>query len=41
VGVARDPKRFLADGDVLETEIEGIGLLRNTIRLTEPSLTAT
>jgi acylpyruvate hydrolase len=34
VGVARDPKRFLADGDVLETEIEGIGLLRNTIRLT-------
>ena len=36
VGVARDPKRFLADGDVLETEIEGIGLLRNTIRLTAP-----
>ncbi|KRE56348.1 fumarylacetoacetate hydrolase family protein [Phycicoccus sp. Soil748] len=34
VGVARDPKRFLSDGDVLETEIEGIGLLRNTIRLT-------
>lgn len=37
VGVARDPKRFLADGDVLETEIEGIGLLRNTIRLTTPT----
>ena len=37
VGVARDPKRFLADGDVVETEIEGIGLLRNTIRLTQPS----
>jgi acylpyruvate hydrolase len=36
VGVARDPKRFLADGDLLETEIEGIGLLRNTIRLTTP-----
>lgn len=36
VGVARDPSRFLADGDVLETEIEGIGLLRNTIRLTAP-----
>ena len=34
VGVARDPKRFLADGDVLETEVEGIGLLRNVIRLT-------
>ncbi|SDP66627.1 acylpyruvate hydrolase [Pedococcus dokdonensis] len=35
VGTARDPQRFLADGDVLETEIEGIGLLRNTIRLTD------
>lgn len=34
VGTARDPQRFLADGDVLETEIEGIGLLRNTIRFT-------
>jgi acylpyruvate hydrolase len=34
VGVARDPQRFLTDGDVVETEIEGIGLLRNTIRLT-------
>jgi acylpyruvate hydrolase len=34
VGAARDPQRFLADGDVLETEVEGIGLLRNTIRLT-------
>ncbi|KQZ89513.1 2-hydroxyhepta-2,4-diene-1,7-dioate isomerase [Phycicoccus sp. Root563] len=33
VGVARDPKRFLADGDVLETEIERIGLLCNVIRL--------
>lgn len=36
VGVACDPQRFLADGDVLETEVQGIGLLRNTIRLTEP-----
>lgn len=35
VGVAREPKRFLADGDVVETEIEGIGLLRNTIRFTD------
>ncbi|WP_418063314.1 fumarylacetoacetate hydrolase family protein [Pimelobacter simplex] len=34
VGVARDPKRFLADGDVLETEVAGIGTLRNTVRLT-------
>jgi acylpyruvate hydrolase len=36
VGSARDPQRFLADGDVLETEVEGIGLLRNRIRLTTP-----
>lgn len=36
VGVARDPQRFLADGDVLETEVQGIVLLRNTIRLTAP-----
>ena len=34
VGAARDPKRFLADGDVVETEIAGIGTLRNTVRLT-------
>lgn len=34
VGVARDPQRFLADGDVVETEISGIGTLRNTVRLT-------
>ncbi|GAB3050649.1 hypothetical protein GCM10027053_07170 [Intrasporangium mesophilum] len=33
VGVARDPQRFLGDGSVVETEISGIGLLRNTIRL--------
>ena len=33
VGAARDPQRFLADGDVVETEIESIGLLRNTIRV--------
>lgn len=36
VGLARDPQRFLADGDVVETEISGIGLLRNTIRFTDP-----
>ena len=35
VGVARDPQRFLEDGDVVETEIAGIGLLRNTIRFTD------
>ncbi len=33
VGVARDPQRFLEDGDVVETEIPGIGVLRNTVRL--------
>lgn len=37
VGTARDPQRFLADGDVVETEIEGVGMLRNTIRLTARS----
>ena len=34
VGVTRSPQRFLADGDVLETEVAGIGTLRNTVRLT-------
>ena len=33
VGAGRDPQRFLTDGQVLETEISGIGLLRNTIRI--------
>lgn len=32
VGVAREPQRFLEDGDVVETEVSGIGRLRNTIR---------
>jgi 2-keto-4-pentenoate hydratase/2-oxohepta-3-ene-1,7-dioic acid hydratase in catechol pathway len=31
VGYARTPPRFLAPGDVVEVEIEGIGVLRNTI----------
>lgn len=31
VGFARKPPEFLHAGDVMETEIEGIGLLRNTI----------
>ncbi|MBT1191590.1 fumarylacetoacetate hydrolase family protein [Rhodococcoides kroppenstedtii] len=34
VGMSHDPARWLTDGDVLETEIEGIGLLRNVIRTT-------
>lgn len=32
VGMGRTPQEFLADGDVLETEVEGIGTLRNRIR---------
>jgi 2,4-didehydro-3-deoxy-L-rhamnonate hydrolase len=30
IGMARQPPRFLAPGDVLETWIEGIGTMRNT-----------
>lgn len=33
VGFARTPPEFLKDGDVLEVEIEKIGVLRNTIAL--------
>jgi 2-keto-4-pentenoate hydratase/2-oxohepta-3-ene-1,7-dioic acid hydratase in catechol pathway len=32
VGAAADPPRWLAHGDVVEVEIEGIGCLRNTMR---------
>ncbi len=32
VGFARKPPEFLKPGDVMETEISGIGLIRNTIR---------
>jgi 2-keto-4-pentenoate hydratase/2-oxohepta-3-ene-1,7-dioic acid hydratase in catechol pathway len=31
VGFARNPPEFLQAGDVMETEIEGIGMLRNTV----------
>jgi 2-keto-4-pentenoate hydratase/2-oxohepta-3-ene-1,7-dioic acid hydratase in catechol pathway len=31
VGVRRDPQVFMEDGDVVEVEIDGIGILRNTI----------
>ncbi len=34
VGFARTPPEFLADGDVLEVEIERIGILRNTVSIT-------
>jgi len=33
VGFARNPPEFLADGDSLEVEIEGIGILRNRVRI--------
>jgi 2-keto-4-pentenoate hydratase/2-oxohepta-3-ene-1,7-dioic acid hydratase in catechol pathway len=32
VGFARDPKRFLRDGDEIEVDIEGVGRLRNNVR---------
>ena len=32
VGVFRDPKISLTDGDVVEVEIDGIGVLRNGVR---------
>jgi len=31
VGYARTPPEFLAPGDLLETEVEGIGVMRNTV----------
>ena len=31
VGFGRTPQEFLQDGDVLETEVEGVGTLRNVI----------
>jgi 2,4-diketo-3-deoxy-L-fuconate hydrolase len=33
VGFARTPPEFLKDGDVVEAEIEGIGVLRNRVRV--------
>jgi 2-keto-4-pentenoate hydratase/2-oxohepta-3-ene-1,7-dioic acid hydratase in catechol pathway len=32
VGMGRTPQEFLVDGDMLETEVEGIGTLRNRIK---------
>ena len=32
VGMGRTPQEFLVDGDLLETEVEGIGTLRNRIK---------
>jgi 2-keto-4-pentenoate hydratase/2-oxohepta-3-ene-1,7-dioic acid hydratase in catechol pathway len=32
VGVARQPQRFLRDGDEVIVQIEGVGRLQNTVR---------
>jgi 2,4-didehydro-3-deoxy-L-rhamnonate hydrolase len=32
VGSTRDPRRYLAPGDVIDSEIEGLGLMRNVCR---------
>jgi 2-keto-4-pentenoate hydratase/2-oxohepta-3-ene-1,7-dioic acid hydratase in catechol pathway len=32
VGMGRTPQEFLADGDIVEAEVEGIGVIRNRIR---------
>ena len=37
VGYAMDPPRFLADGDVVACEIEGIGTLENPVRVETPA----
>ncbi|HTW84367.1 MAG TPA: fumarylacetoacetate hydrolase family protein [Candidatus Sulfotelmatobacter sp.] len=36
VGFARTPPEFMKDGDVMEVEIEKIGILRNTLSITAP-----
>jgi 2-keto-4-pentenoate hydratase/2-oxohepta-3-ene-1,7-dioic acid hydratase in catechol pathway len=36
IGYARDPKISLADGDVVEVEVEGIGVLRNPVVAERP-----
>jgi 2-keto-4-pentenoate hydratase/2-oxohepta-3-ene-1,7-dioic acid hydratase in catechol pathway len=41
VGFARTPPEFLKDGDVMEVEIEKIGVLRNSVRLAVPSALST
>ena len=32
VGYARTPPVFLQDGDIIEIEIDGIGILRNSVK---------
>lgn len=36
VGYVRTPARYLRDGDVLDTEVEGIGAIRNVCRVRVP-----
>ena len=33
VGFARTPPEFLKDGDVMEVDVERIGVLRNVVRI--------
>ncbi|HYW54087.1 MAG TPA: fumarylacetoacetate hydrolase family protein [Dongiaceae bacterium] len=40
VGFARTPPEFLEDGDVMEVEIEKIGVLRNPVSITPPTAAA-
>jgi acylpyruvate hydrolase len=37
VGMGMKPPRFLADGDTITTEIEGIGRLENRVRIHQPA----
>jgi 2-keto-4-pentenoate hydratase/2-oxohepta-3-ene-1,7-dioic acid hydratase in catechol pathway len=37
VGFARKPPEFLRVGDVMEAEVEGLGVLRNTIARYDPA----
>jgi 2-keto-4-pentenoate hydratase/2-oxohepta-3-ene-1,7-dioic acid hydratase in catechol pathway len=41
VGFARTPPEFLKDGDVMEVEIEKIGVLRNPVKISAPVGAAT
>ena len=36
VGMGRRPQEWLHDGDIVETEVEGIGVMRNRITDLEP-----
>ncbi|NKX55698.1 fumarylacetoacetate hydrolase family protein [Arthrobacter mobilis] len=38
VGMGMTPPRFLADGDVITTEIDGIGRLENRVSIRQPAL---